>query len=175
MSAEKNIYLASKRGFCSGVERALQTVEEALKKGPLPIYVLHEIVHNEHVVNQLRSLGVHFINEPEEADSGTLIFSAHGVSREIEKRAERLGIRLIDATCPIVKSLHRKAENFAEQGYRILLFGKQGHREIEGVLGRIQTEVTVLENEQAVRKWLDSLPEKERLQDHRRGAGIHSL
>ena len=97
------VYLAARRGFCSGVERALRMVGEALERGPLPVYVLHEIVHNEHVVEQLKARGVRFINEPEEAGSGTLIFSAHGVSREIEERARKPGIHLIDATCPIVK------------------------------------------------------------------------
>ena len=156
------VYLAARRGFCSGVERALRMVGEALERGPLPVYVLHEIVHNEHVVEQLKARGVRFINEPEEAGSGTLIFSAHGVSREIEERSRKPGIHLIDATCPIVKSLHRKAEDFAAQGFRILLFGKKGHREIEGVLGRISSEVTVLDSEKAVREFLASLSGEER-------------
>jgi len=159
---EKTVILASKRGFCSGVERALKIVEEALHTGPHPVYVLHEIVHNEHVVEGLRARGVRFIEEVEEARGGTLIFSAHGVSRAIEERAEKLGVRLIDATCPIVKALHRKAEEFAAQGCHILLFGKKGHREIEGVLGRISSPVTVLESEQALREWLGTLSQEQR-------------
>ncbi len=163
---EKIVILASKRGFCSGVERALKAVDEALKTGPHPVYVLHEIVHNEHIVEQLRRKGVFFIEEPEEAESGTLIFSAHGVSREVEARAEALGIHLVDATCGIVKSLHHKAEKFERSGMRILLFGKKGHREIEGVLGRVSCPVTVLENKAAVSEFLNTLTAKERNECH---------
>ena len=158
----KIVHLAAKRGFCSGVVRALDAVERALKEGPLPVYVLHEIVHNEHVVAHWKARGVRFVNEPEEAEGGTLIFSAHGVSRAIEERAAALGVRLIDATCPIVKGLHRKAEMFAAEGRKILLFGKKGHREIEGVVGRVDSEVTVIESKEALLSYLAVLPEEEK-------------
>ena len=158
----KIVHLAAKRGFCSGVVRALDAVERALKEGPLPVYVLHEIVHNEHVVAHLTARGVRFVNEPEEAEGGTLVFSAHGVSRAIEERAAALGVRLIDATCPIVKALHRKAEAFAAEGRKIILFGKKGHREIEGVVGRVDSDVAVIESKEALAAYLASLPEEEK-------------
>ena len=141
------ILLAEPRGFCAGVERALRKVEEALREGPFPVYVLHEIVHNETVVESLRRRGVIFIDEPAEAQGGTLIFSAHGVSRAVEKESAELGIRVVDATCPIVKSLHRRMEEYAASGREILLFGRNGHREVEGLLGRVNVPVTVLESD----------------------------
>lgn len=141
------ILLAEPRGFCAGVERALRKVDEALRDGPFPVYVLHEIVHNETVVESLRRRGVIFIDEPSEAGGGTLIFSAHGVSRAVETEAAGLGIRVVDATCPIVKSLHRRMEEYAGAGRVILLFGRNGHREVEGLLGRVNVPVTVIESE----------------------------
>ena len=122
------IRLAKARGFCAGVERALNKVEEALKTGPFPVYVLHEIVHNETVVDGLRKRGVIFIDDPAEAQSGVLIFSAHGVSRAVEKQAAKPGVKVVDATCPIVKSLHRRMEQFAAAGKNIILFGRNGLR-----------------------------------------------
>ena len=148
------IRLAKARGFCAGVERALNKVEEALRNGPFPVYVLHEIVHNETVVEGLRKRGVIFIDEPSEAKSGTLIFSAHGVSRQVEAEAEKLALKVVDATCPIVKSLHRRIEQFAAEGKTIILFGRSGHREVEGLLGRVEAPVTVIESEAELEKFL---------------------
>ena len=99
------ILLAEPRGFCAGVERALEKVEEALRNGPFPVYVLHEIVHNGTVVENLRRRGVIFIDDPAEAKGGTLVFSAHGVSRAVEEQAAALPVDVVDATCPIVKAL----------------------------------------------------------------------
>ena len=149
------ILLAEPRGFCAGVERALQTVEKALSEGPFPVYVLHEIVHNECIVNELKKRGVRFINEPEEADDGgTLIFSAHGVSRDVEERAAKLSLKVIDAACPIVKALHRKMEQFSLAGKEIILFGRKGHREVEGLLGRVSTPVHVIESQESLQNFL---------------------
>ena len=148
------IRLAEPRGFCAGVERALRKVEEALRTGPFPVYVLHEIVHNETVVDGLRKRGVIFIDDPAEAKSGTLIFSAHGVSRAVEEQSGRLGVKVVDATCPIVKSLHRRIEAFAAAGKTIVLFGRNGHREVEGLLGRVGTPVTVIESEAGLEDFL---------------------
>jgi len=148
------IRLAKVRGFCGGVERALHKVEEALRTGPFPVYVLHEIVHNETVVARLRERGVIFIDDLTEAASGTLIFSAHGVSRAVEEQAAKPGIKVVDATCPIVKSLHRRMEEFAAAGKTIVLFGRNGHREVEGLLGRVSVPVKVIESEAELEEFL---------------------
>ena len=116
------IFVAEVRGFCSGVERAIRLVEQALEEGPFPVRVLHEIVHNEHVVDSFRSRGVIFAEELDPSwNGGTLIFSAHGVSREIEERARKMNVRLLDATCPIVKGVHRRAAQLEEEGYSLIL------------------------------------------------------
>ena len=154
------IRLAKARGFCAGVERALNKVEEALRNGPFPVYVLHEIVHNETVVDGLRKRGVIFIDEPSEAISGTLIFSAHGVSRQVEAEAGKLAVKVVDATCPIVKSLHRRIEQFAAEGKTIILFGRSGHREVEGLLGRVEVPVTVIESETELETFLKTADRK---------------
>ena len=148
------IRLAKARGFCAGVERALNKVEEALRNGPFPVYVLHEIVHNETVVDGLRKRGVIFIDDPADAKSGTLIFSAHGVSLAVERQAAELGVKVVDATCPIVKSLHRRIEQFAAERKTIILFGRNGHREVEGLLGRVEVPVTVIESEAELDRFL---------------------
>ncbi|MBO4631726.1 MAG: 4-hydroxy-3-methylbut-2-enyl diphosphate reductase [Lentisphaeria bacterium] len=148
------IRLAKVRGFCAGVERALRKVEEALRTGPFPVYVLHEIVHNETVVAGLRERGVNFIDDPAQAQSGTLIFSAHGVSRAVEEQAAKPGVKVVDATCPIVKSLHRRMEEFAAAGKTIVLFGRNGHREVEGLLGRVESPVKVIESETELEDFL---------------------
>ncbi len=148
------IRLAKVRGFCAGVERALHKVEEALRTGPFPVYVLHEIVHNETVVARLRERGVIFIDDPTQAKNGTLIFSAHGVSRAVEKQAAKPGVKVVDATCPIVKSLHRRMEEFAAAEKSILLFGRNGHREVEGLLGRVDVPVKVIESEAELEEFL---------------------
>ena len=153
---EPEIRLAEVRGFCAGVERALRKVEDALQTGPFPVYVLHEIVHNEKVVDGLRERGVIFIDHPAEAESGTLIFSAHGVSRQVEAEAAKQNVKVIDATCPIVKSLHRRIEQFAASGKSIVLFGRIGHREVEGLLGRVDVQVTVIESQEELERFLET-------------------
>ena len=148
------IRLAKVRGFCAGVERALRKVEEALRTGPFPVYALHEIVHNDLVVEGLRERGVIFIDDPSEAADGTLIFSAHGVSRAVEEAAAKRKVKIVDATCPIVKSLHRRMEDFAAAGKTIILFGRNRHREVEGLLGRVNVPVTVIESEAELEDFL---------------------
>lgn len=142
------ILIAEIRGFCSGVERAVQLVERAAAEGPFPVRVLHEIVHNESVVEEFRKKGVLFAEELDPAwEGGTLIFSAHGVSEKVERQARAMNVNLIDATCPLVKGIHRKAVELEREGYRILLIGKRSHREIEGVVGRVHRPPVVLESQ----------------------------
>ncbi len=141
----RTVRLAEPRGFCSGVERALEAVAGALEKGPWPVCVLHEIVHNEHVVAALAARGVRFVDSPAEAPEGaTLVFSAHGVSRKIEEQAKALKLAVVDASCPLVKSLHRKAEDFEAQGCKLILIGHREHREVAGVLGRLKGTAEVV-------------------------------
>ena len=141
------VFIAEIRGFCSGVERAVRLVEQAVAEGPFPVRVLHEIVHNESVVEEFRKKGVLFAEELDPAwEGGSLIFSAHGVSEEVELRARAMNVKLIDATCPLVKGIHRKAVELEREGYRILLIGKRSHREIEGVVGRVRRTPLVIES-----------------------------
>ena len=141
------VYIAEIRGFCSGVERAVRIVERAVENGPFPVRVLHEIVHNESVVEEFRKKGVFFAEELDPAwEGGTLIFSAHGVSEKVERQAREMNVNLIDATCPLVKGIHRKAAELEREGYRILLIGKRSHREIEGVVGRVRRMPLVIES-----------------------------
>jgi len=150
------VMLAKPRGFCSGVEKALAAVEKALAEGPWPVCVLHEIVHNEHVVESLERRGVRFVSSPSEAPEGaTLVFSAHGVSKETERQAQALKLAIVDASCPLVKRLHEKAEGFERQGYRLILIGHKGHREVEGVLGRLEKPAAVVGSA----KEADAIPE----------------
>lgn len=141
------VYIAEIRGFCSGVERAVRLVERAVENGPFPVRVLHEIVHNESVVEEFRKKGVLFAEELDPAwEGGTLIFSAHGVSEKVERQVREMNVNLIDATCPLVKGIHRKAAELEREGYRILLIGKRSHREIEGVVGRVRRMPLVIES-----------------------------
>ena len=141
------VYIAEIRGFCSGVERAVRLVERAVENGPFPVRVLHEIVHNESVVEEFRKKGVLFAEALDPAwEGGTLIFSAHGVSEKVERQAREMNVNLIDATCPLVKGIHRKAAELEREGYRILLIGKRSHREIEGVVGRVRRMPLVIES-----------------------------
>ena len=142
------IFLASPRGFCSGVHRAFNLVQEQVDLhhgNGNDIFILHEVVHNEFAVKRFQQQGVHTIDEPEQAPSGSiLIYSAHGVSADIERRANAANLQIIDATCPLVKLVHRKAAELSANGYHILLFGKARHREVEGILGRINGPKTLL-------------------------------
>ncbi len=131
------ILLANPRGFCAGVDRAIDIVERALELFGPPIYVRHEVVHNRHVVDRLRRLGAVFVEELDEVPSGaTVIFSAHGVSRSVEKAAEGRGLRVFDATCPLVTKVHMEVQRYAREGRDVILVGHQGHPEVEGTMGR---------------------------------------
>ena len=132
------VLLAQPRGFCAGVERAIETVERALARHGAPVYVRHEIVHNRHVVDDLRAKGAVFVEELDEVpDDGVVIFSAHGVARSVESEAKRRGLAAIDATCPLVKKVHLEGQRYAAQGREIILIGHPGHPEIVGTLGQI--------------------------------------
>jgi 4-hydroxy-3-methylbut-2-enyl diphosphate reductase len=140
----KRVLLASPRGYCAGVERAIETVEQALERWCPPIYVRKQIVHNAHVVAALEARGAIFVDSEDEVPEGaTVIFSAHGVAPAVHERARRLGLHTIDATCPLVAKVHSEARTFASLGYTILLIGHAGHEEIEGTLG-VAPESTIL-------------------------------
>jgi 4-hydroxy-3-methylbut-2-enyl diphosphate reductase len=132
------VLLANPRGFCAGVERAIEIVERAIAQFGAPIYVRHEIVHNKFVVEDLRGKGAVFVEELDEVpDGATVIFSAHGVPSEVERDAERRGLAAIDATCPLVKKVHIEGRRYAAQGYEVVLIGHEGHPEVVGTLGQI--------------------------------------
>jgi 4-hydroxy-3-methylbut-2-en-1-yl diphosphate reductase len=140
----KRILLATPRGYCAGVERAIETVEEALRLREAPVYVRRRIVHNTHVVRELEGRGAIFVDSEQDVPTGAeVIFSAHGVSPAVRANAQRLGLRTIDATCPLVMKVHAEARRFAARGYTIVLIGHAGHEEVEGTLGEAP-EVTVL-------------------------------
>ncbi|MGD9649741.1 MAG: 4-hydroxy-3-methylbut-2-enyl diphosphate reductase [Dongiaceae bacterium] len=159
MSKSKNnlkILLASPRGFCAGVDRAVAIVEEALKKFGAPVYVRHDIVHNGYVVNDLRQKGAVFVEELADIPPGfPVIFSAHGVAKEVVTEAEDRHMIHIDATCPLVSKVHREAERYHALGYHILLIGHQGHPEVIGTMGQLPkgavTLIQTLEDAKAVK------------------------
>ncbi len=131
------ILLANPRGFCAGVDRAIDIVERALTLFGKPIYVRHEVVHNKYVVDELREKGAIFVDELVEVpDDATVIFSAHGVSRAVEQEAADRGLKVFDATCPLVTKVHMEVRRYAEQGLDVLLIGHAGHPEVEGTMGR---------------------------------------
>jgi 4-hydroxy-3-methylbut-2-enyl diphosphate reductase len=139
------VILAQPRGFCAGVVRAIKTVERALETYGSPVYVLHEIVHNRHVVESLKEKGAQFVESLEEIPTGALtIFSAHGVSTAVVTRAEERKLRTIDATCPLVTRVHRQAQNYSQQGFELIIIGHRGHPEVEGTRGRVKGLVHVL-------------------------------
>jgi 4-hydroxy-3-methylbut-2-enyl diphosphate reductase len=141
------ILLASPRGFCAGVDRAIEIVEAALARFGPPVYVRHEIVHNRHVVEELRKKGAVFVDEPGEAPRGALlIYSAHGVSPAVREAAAQQGLRVIDATCPLVTKVHVEARRFAESGREIVLVGHAGHVEVEGTMGHAPERMRLVEN-----------------------------
>jgi 4-hydroxy-3-methylbut-2-enyl diphosphate reductase len=134
------ILLANPRGFCAGVDRAIDIVERALKRLGPPIYVRHEVVHNRYVVDRLRVLGAVFVEELDEVpDGATVIFSAHGVSRMVQEEAERRGLQVFDATCPLVTKVHVEVARYAKEGREVVLIGHAGHPEVEGTMGRYDT------------------------------------
>ena len=134
------ILLANPRGFCAGVDRAIEIVERALQMFGSPIYVRHEVVHNRHVVERLRELGAVFVEELEQVpDGGTVVFSAHGVSTAVEREATRRGLQVFDATCPLVTKVHMEVARYARDAREVILIGHAGHPEVEGTLGRFDT------------------------------------
>ena len=139
------IILAQPRGFCAGVVRAIDTVEQALEQHNAPVYVRHEIVHNKHVVNALKAKGAVFVEELAEipADAVT-VFSAHGVSQAVEREARQRGLHALDATCPLVTKVHVQGRRYAAKGYTVLLIGHAEHPEVIGTLGQIQAPVTLV-------------------------------
>jgi 4-hydroxy-3-methylbut-2-enyl diphosphate reductase len=142
---DKQVVLAQPRGFCAGVDRAIEIVERALELNGAPVYVLHEIVHNRHVLADLSARGVVFVDTLEEIPEGAVtIFSAHGVAEEIERKGAGRGLRVIDATCPLVTKVHQQAQRYERGEREIILIGHPGHPEVEGTSGRVQGDMQVL-------------------------------
>ncbi len=145
----EKLLLAAPRGYCAGVDRAVQTVERALELYGAPVYVRKEIVHNKHVVEQLRERGAIFVEEIDESipEGATTVFSAHGVSPAVHAQAATRGLETIDATCPLVTKVHREAVKFAGEGYTIVLIGHHGHEEVEGTMGEAPEHIVLVETE----------------------------
>jgi len=144
----KEILLAEPRGFCAGVDRAIEIVERALLKFGAPIYVRHEIVHNTYVVNDLKARGAIFIEDLAEVPAGaTLVFSAHGVSQAVQEEAKRRGFSIFDATCPLVTKVHVEVAKLAKEGYEFLMIGHKGHPEVEGTMGQLLEGIYLVEDE----------------------------
>ena len=140
------VVLAQPRGFCAGVERAIEIVERALKKYGPPIYVRHEIVHNRHVVEDLRTRGAVFVDELDEIPPGSMtVFSAHGVAKRVEEAAAERGLPVIDATCPLVAKVHNEGRRYARQDREIVLVGHAGHAEVEGTIGQVPAKVHLVQ------------------------------
>src|SRR5437763_8603069 len=148
----EKLLLAAPRGYCAGVDRAVQTVERALELYGAPVYVRKEIVHNKHVVEQLRARGAVFVDELDDTvpEGAITVFSAHGVSPAVHADAELRGLRTIDATCPLVTKVHREAVKFATEGYTIVLIGHAGHEEVEGTMGEAPDSIVLVETEEDV-------------------------
>jgi 4-hydroxy-3-methylbut-2-enyl diphosphate reductase len=140
------IMLAQPRGFCAGVDRAIEIVERALDKFGAPIYVRHEIVHNDHVVSRLRGMGAVFVDELDQIPTGaTVVFSAHGVSKAVRSDAESRGLRVFDATCPLVTKVHVEVGKIQRDGREIIMIGHRGHPEVEGTMGQAQGGIHLVE------------------------------
>ncbi len=143
----KEILLAEPRGFCAGVDRAIEIVERALQKFGAPIYVRHEIVHNTYVVNDLKAKGAIFIEDLNDVPPGaTLVFSAHGVSRAIQLDAHKRGFRIFDATCPLVTKVHVEVAKLHKEGYEFIMIGHKGHPEVEGTMGQLDGGIHLVED-----------------------------
>ena len=142
----RRVLLAAPRGYCAGVDRAVLTVEKALDLYGPPVYVRKQIVHNRHVVETLEAAGAIFVDEVEEVPEGsTVVFSAHGVAPSVHVEASGRGLKTIDATCPLVTKVHAEARRFADEGYRILLIGHEGHEEVEGTYGEAPDSITIVD------------------------------
>ena len=147
VASPKEIVLAEPRGFCAGVDRAIDIVERALRKFGAPIYVRHEIVHNTYVVNDLKSKGAVFIEDLDQVPAGaTLVFSAHGVSRAIQDEARARGFRIFDATCPLVTKVHVEVAKLHREGYEFIMIGHKGHPEVEGTMGQLDGGIHLVED-----------------------------
>ncbi|MDO4411482.1 4-hydroxy-3-methylbut-2-enyl diphosphate reductase [Cutibacterium sp.] len=148
---DKKLYLAAPRGYCAGVDRAVQTVEKALEVYGAPVYVRKQIVHNRHVVESLEKRGAVFVDELDEVpDDALVVFSAHGVSPQVKNEAAHRGLRTIDATCPLVTKVHHEAKRFANDGTQILLIGHAGHEEVEGTTGEAPENITLVQTPEDV-------------------------
>ncbi len=155
------VLLAKPRGFCAGVERAIEVVEQSLEHFEGPIYVRKEIVHNRHVVNALREKGAIFVNELTEVPEGsTAIFSAHGVSPAVHDAARERGLKVVDATCPLVTKVHVEAKRFAREGYTLLLIGHAGHEEVEGTMGEAPQAIRLIQTVEEARTVSVENPDK---------------
>ncbi len=147
------VVLAQPRGFCAGVDRAIEIVERALKAYGAPIYVRHEIVHNTYVVDDLRRKGAVFVNELDEVPGGgTVVFSAHGVSKAVQAEAAQRGLRVFDATCPLVTKVHVEVAKMHAAGYEIVMIGHEGHPEVEGTMGQLAADMHLVETVDDVAK-----------------------
>ena len=162
MHAPEKLLLAAPRGYCAGVDRAVQTVERALELHGAPVYVRKEIVHNKHVVETLRDRGAVFVDELDDSipEGAITVFSAHGVSPAVHADAERRQLQTIDATCPLVTKVHREALKFAGEGYTIVLIGHSGHEEVEGTMGEAPEHIVLVETEADVDALEVSDPDK---------------
>tara|TARA_A100000164_G_scaffold358531_1_gene370252 strand:- start:18 stop:962 length:945 start_codon:yes stop_codon:yes gene_type:complete len=150
------IYLAAPRGFCAGVERAIEIVEKSIKKYGSPVYVRHEIVHNKYVVDNLKNKGAIFVEELEEIKdkSRPVIFSAHGVPKKVPEDAKNYNMTYVDATCPLVSKVHREAENLSKAGYHIILIGHQNHPEVVGTMGQLPLDsIDLVQNEDEAKEY----------------------
>jgi 4-hydroxy-3-methylbut-2-enyl diphosphate reductase len=147
MSTLQDIVLAEPRGFCAGVDRAIEIVERALAKFGAPVYVRHEIVHNTFVVEDLKQRGAIFIEDLNDVPAGaTLVFSAHGVPKSVEQEAERRGFRVFDATCPLVTKVHVEVAKLHKEGYEFIMIGHKGHPEVEGTMGQLHSGIYLVED-----------------------------
>jgi 4-hydroxy-3-methylbut-2-en-1-yl diphosphate reductase len=156
-----DVILANPRGFCAGVERAIEIVERALEQFGAPIYVRHEIVHNKYVVENLRAKGAVFVEELDDVPAGgTVIFSAHGVSKAVQKEAHRRGLKVFDATCPLVTKVHVEVAKMLREGYEIVMIGHKGHPEAEGTMGQSPAGMHLVETLDDVGALQVSSPER---------------
>ena len=154
--AVKKVLLAAPRGYCAGVDRAVETVEKALEKYGAPVYVRKEIVHNRYVVDSLAERGAVFVEETDEVPAGAhLVFSAHGVSPAVHAEAERLNLNTLDATCPLVTKVHNEVKRFVRDGYQILFVGHEGHEEVEGTMGEAPGHTHLVDGLEGVGKLPD--------------------
>jgi 4-hydroxy-3-methylbut-2-enyl diphosphate reductase len=157
----EEVILAEPRGFCAGVDRAIEIVERAIAKFGAPIYVRHEIVHNTYVVNELKAKGAIFIEELSDVPPGaTLVFSAHGVSKAVEQEARDRGFEIFDATCPLVTKVHVEVAKLAKEGYEFIMIGHKGHPEVEGTMGQLSSGIHLVEDVEDVARVAPGQTEK---------------